>query len=80
MELQELIQKYLAAAGVFGKSIALSELGLSKEEIEEVFSSFDEDYNISRYFHFACAAGANYQINGFAQTHVAIDPGIESAM
>jgi hypothetical protein len=79
MELKELLQKYLAAGG-YGQSVPLSDLGLSREEIEEVFSSFDEDYHISRFFRFACAAGANYQVNGFPQTHVAIDADIESIL
>ena len=79
-ELRELVEKYLAAAGGYGHSVAFSELGLSREEIEEVFGSFDEDYHISRFFHFVCAAGANYQINGFPQTHVAIDAAIQSVL
>jgi hypothetical protein len=80
MDLKEIIQKYLAAAGGYGRSVALTELGLSREEIEDVFGSFDEDYHISRFFHFARAAGANFQINGFPQTHVSIDAGIESLL
>ena len=80
MELKEIIQKYLAAAGAYGRSVPLTDLGLSREEIEDVFGSFDEDYHISRFFHFACAAGANFQINGFPQTHVSIDAGIQSVL
>jgi len=80
MELKELVQKYLAAAGGYDRSVPFSDLGLSREEIEEVFSSFDEDYHISRFFHLACAAGANYQINGFPQTHVSIDADIQSIL
>jgi hypothetical protein len=80
MNLNEIVQNYLASAGRYGKSVPLSSLGLSKEEIEDVFSTFDEDYHISRFFHFACAAGANFQINGFPQTHVAIDSGVQSIL
>jgi hypothetical protein len=80
MELNEIIQKYLAAAGGYGRSVALTELGLSREVIEDVFGSFDEDYHISRFFHFSSAAGANFQINGFPQTHVSIDAGIQSVL
>jgi hypothetical protein len=79
-ELKEIIEKYLANAGGYGVSVPLSALGLSKEEIEDVFSTLDEDYHISRYFHFACAAGANYQINGFPQTHVSIDAEVQSIL
>ena len=80
MGLAEVVEKYLAVAGEYGKSIALSSLGLSKEEIEDVFSTFDEDYHISRFLHFACAAGANYDINGFPQTHVSIDSEVQSIL
>ena len=80
MELKEIIQKYLAAAGCYGRSVPLTELALSREEIEDVFGSLDEDYHISRFFHFACAAGANFQINGFPQTHVSVDAEIESIL
>jgi hypothetical protein len=84
VELQQVVEKYLAMGGGYGKSVALSTLGLSKEEIEDVFSAFDEDYHISRFFHFACAAAANfqinYQINGFPQTHVSIDSEVQSIL
>jgi hypothetical protein len=80
MELKEIIEKYLAAAGAYGKPISLSSLGLSKEGIEDVFSTFDEDYHISRFFHFSRAAGANFQINGFPQTHVSIDSEVQSIL
>ncbi len=80
MNLRQVVEKYLAAAGGYGKTVALGSLGLSKDETERVFSLFDEDYHISRFFHFQCAAGANYQINGFPQTHVSIDAGIQSVL
>lgn len=80
MELDEVVRNYLASAGGYGKSVRLSELGGSREQIENVFSTFDEDYHISRFFHFACAAGVQYQINGFPQTHVSIDPEIQSIL
>jgi hypothetical protein len=88
MGLEEVVRKYLASAGGYGKSVPLSSLGLSKEEIEDVFGAFDEDYHISRFFHFACAAGANsqansqagYQINGFPQTHISIDSEVQSIL
>ncbi len=56
IELADIVEKYLAAAGAYGQQPPLAALGLSKEEIEDVFSAFDEDYHISRFFHFACAA------------------------
>jgi hypothetical protein len=80
MSLRELIQKYLAVAGGFGKSVAISTLGLSRAETEKAFDILDEDYHISRFFHFLNEAGKSYQINGFPQTHVAIDSEIESIL
>jgi hypothetical protein len=80
MTLREVVDKYLAAAGGYGKAAALSSLGISREEIERTFGQFDEDYHISRFIHFQCAAGANYAINGFPQTHVSIDAEIQSVL
>ena len=80
MQLNQLIQKYLAAGGAYGQAVPLDSLGLSAQEIEDVFSTFDEDYHISRYFHFQCASGANYQINGFPQTHVSVDADIQDIL
>lgn len=80
IQLRELVEKYLAVAGEYGRPVEFSQLGLSREVIEEVFGAFDEDYHISRFFHFSCAAGANYQINGFSQTHVSIDADIQSIL
>jgi hypothetical protein len=80
IELNQVVQKYLGAAGSYGRPVELASLGLSVKEVEDVFSTFDEDYQISRYFHFECASGANYQINGFPQTHVSIDAEIQSIL
>ena len=80
MDLRELVQKYIAAAGGYGKQIPLSALGTSREEMQQALSALDEDYHISRFFHFANAAGESFQINGFAQTHVSIDPEIQSIL
>jgi hypothetical protein len=80
IELKEIVERYLAAAGGYGKQVPLTSLGLSKEQIESLFSTFDDDYHISRFLHFACAAGADFQINGFPQTHVAIDEEIQSIL
>jgi hypothetical protein len=80
MTLREIVDRYLAASGGYGKTVSLSALGLSRAEAERAFSVLDEDYNISRFFHFQCAAGANYQINGFAQSHVSIDAEVQSIL
>ncbi len=84
MTLKELVDKYLAAAGGFGKPVPLSALGISREETERVFDVLDEDYHISRFFHFQNAAGAgsgtSFQINGFPQTHISIDSEIREIL
>jgi len=84
MTLKELVEKYLAAAGDFGKAVPLAALGISREETERVFDVLDEDYHISRFFHFQNAAGAgsgiSFQINGFPQSHISIDSEIREIL
>ena len=80
MNLREIVEKYLAVGGGYGKPVALASLGLSRDEIERDFGQLDEDYHISRFFHLQCAAGANYQINGCPQTHVSIDAEVQSVL
>ena len=80
LSLRELVEKYLAAADGYGKSVSISALGLTREETEQVFDILDEDYHISRFFHFSNAAGASYQINGFPQTHISIDAEIQAIL
>ena len=80
MSLRELVEKYLATAGGYGKSVSIAALGLSREETERVFDILDEDYHISRFFQFNNAIGASYQINGFPQTHIAIDSEIQTIL
>jgi hypothetical protein len=80
MSLRELVEKYLAAAGGYGKSLSIAALGLSREQTEQVFDILDEDYHISRFFHFSNAVGASYQINGFPQTHISIDAEIQAIL
>jgi len=80
MSLREIVEKYLAAAGGYGRSVPLTSLGLSREETERVFDVLDEDYHISRFFHFSNAVGASYRINGFPQTHISIDSAIQTIL
>jgi hypothetical protein len=80
MTLREVIDKYLAVTGGYGVPVALSALGYSRQEVERIFSAFDEDYHISRYFHFERTAGADHNISGFPQTHVVIDGEIQSIL
>jgi hypothetical protein len=80
VQLREVIEKYLPAAGGYGHEVAISALGFSREEVEDVFSLFDEDYHIGRFFHFRQGTGESYTIDGFAQTHVTIDAEIQSIL
>jgi hypothetical protein len=80
ISLRELVERYLAAAGGYGKSVLISALGLSREQTEQVFAILDEDYHISRFFHFSNSVGASYQINGFPQTHITIDADIQEIL
>jgi hypothetical protein len=80
MPLRELVDRYLSAAAGFGIPVALSSFALSPAETERLFSSYDEDYHISRFFHFSQDAGTPLFINGFPATHVAIDSEIQSIL
>jgi hypothetical protein len=80
VELKQVVEKYLAAAGGYGHEVPISTLGFSREEVEDVFSAFDEDYHIGRFFHFRLGDGDSYTVDGFPQTHVSIDPGVQSIL
>ena len=84
--LRDVVAKYQELAGGFARPLALAAFGFSPEETERVFGIFDEDYHISRFFRFslqpaaADASNLTYHINGFPQTHVALDAEIESIL
>jgi hypothetical protein len=80
MTLNDTVKKYLQISGGYGRSVALADFGLPREQTEHIFSAFDEDYHISRYFHFTSSAGIPYKLNGFEYTHVLIDAEIESIL
>jgi hypothetical protein len=83
MTLREVVERYRAVAGGFGRPVALSAFGLEREETERLFSIFDEDYHISRFFHFTLDAanpGGAYSINAFPQSHVSLDAEIETIL
>ena len=84
MRLPEVVKRYLAAGGGYGKFVMIESLGIPPEQATRVFDFLDEDYNISRYFHFRdeSASGTHpaYRINGFPQTHISIDPEIQSIL
>lgn len=81
MSLKELTDLYRKLVHAFGDPIQISKFGFTVAEAERLFSSFDEDYHISRFFHFTLEPSAQrHSINGFPATHVAIDPEIESIL
>jgi hypothetical protein len=80
MSLSELVRHYRSQAGEFGRPVALTAFPLSVVEIERLFSSYDEDYHISRFFHFFESEGQKFQINGIPATHVSLDAEIQTIL
>jgi hypothetical protein len=80
MPLPELVRLYRSLTGEFGEPAALSAFGLTKVETERLFSGYDEDYHISRFFQFSEATGEKFSINGVPATHVSLDAEIESIL
>jgi len=80
MNLREVVERYATLATSFGDAVALSEFALAAEETQNLFSSFDEDYHISRFLHFSRSQGKSYVISEEAVTHIAIDPAIYSIL
>ena len=79
-ELRQIVDRYLALAGGFGAPVPLEAFGFGAEETARIFSAFDEDYQVSRFLRFSRSAGAEYSINGFPQTHLALDEGIRALL
>jgi hypothetical protein len=80
MTLRDIVEKYLAMAGGYAFLAPLADFGMERSEAERVFSTFDEDYHISRYLHFSQVSGPAYNINGFDQTHISIDADVQSIL
>ena len=80
MTLRQLVDLYLSLAGQFSQRVSLSSFQLSPAETERLFSSYDEDYHISRFFHFTEAAGEKFSIDGIPATHVSLDSEIETIL
>jgi hypothetical protein len=80
MSLADLVARYRSLAGEFGKPVALAVFELPADETERVFSGYDEDYHISRFFHFSDSGGAQFSISGEPVTHVSLDAEIETIL
>ena len=83
MTLREVVDRYRAVAGGFGRPVALAAFGLGRDETEKLFGAFDEDYHISRFFHFTLDPASQveaWSINSFPQSHVSLDAEIETIL
>jgi len=79
-ELSQIVDRYLALAGQFGRPVPLASFNLGAEEASRLFSALDEDYQISRYLKFSREAGDEFSINGFPQTHITLEESIRSVL
>ncbi len=80
MPLRDLVGLYRSHASSFGEPVPLSAFGLTNAETGRLFSGYDEDYHISRFFQFSEDAGEKFSINGIPATHVSLDAEIESIL
>jgi hypothetical protein len=80
MSLSELVRFYLSQVGSSSDPLPLSAFPLDSTDLVRLFSSLDEDYHISRFFHFSESDGTRYSINGVPATHVSIDAQIEEVL
>ncbi len=80
MSLAELYRVYTTIAAKPGEPVPIAAFKLSVQETEKLFSMFDQDYHISRFFHFSEWDGEKFNIDGESVTHVAIDPEISSIL
>ena len=58
--------------------MALSAFGLGDDETQDLFTAFDDDYHISRFFHFSNGEGTAYVIRGESATHLLMDLAIRA--
>lgn len=87
MDLATLVKKYLELSGGFDRPLHLSCLGLSRPEIENLFSQWDEDYQISRYMLLSREKDESltsipeservFLVNGFECSHVTFNQNIQ---
>jgi hypothetical protein len=80
LTLRELVDRYDHLAHQSGEPVALSAFGLADDETQSLFTAFDDDYHISRFFHFSNAEGKSYMIRGEAATHLFMDLAIRALL
>jgi hypothetical protein len=80
LTLRELVDRYDHLAHQSGEPVALSAFGVGDGETQNLFTAFDDDYHISRFFHFSNAEGKRYVIRGEAATHLFMDMAIRALL
>jgi hypothetical protein len=80
LNLRELVDRYELLALQSGEPVALSAFNLSDEETQSLFTTFDDDYHISRFFYFSNAEGKSYFIRGDSVTHLFVDLAIRALL
>jgi hypothetical protein len=90
MDLPAIVKKYLEIAGGFNRPVHLSQFGFSRDQTEKIISTFDEDYQISRYMllsrerddRLASLPGEKrvYLINGYEVSHISFQPDIQKLL
>jgi hypothetical protein len=85
MTLQQAVEKYLGIAGRFGETMALSQFGLPRAELEALFSAWDEDYHVHRHFELVPASWVSesspaYCINGALYSGIILRDSIREAL
>jgi hypothetical protein len=80
LTLRELVDRYDLLAHQSGEPVALSAFGLADDETQALFTTFDDDYHISRFFHFSDGEGKSYVIRGEPATHLFIDLAIRALL
>jgi hypothetical protein len=80
LTLRELVDRYDLLAHQSGEPVALSAFGLGDDETQSLFTTFDDDYHISRFFHFSNGEGKSYVIRGEPATHLFMDVAIRALL
>jgi hypothetical protein len=90
MDLAAVVKRYLEITGGFDLPLHLSRLGLPRPEVERLFSTWDEDYQISRFMLLSRAGEEElggyppdqrlFSINNYEYTHVSFRSGIQELL
>ncbi|MBI3895691.1 MAG: hypothetical protein HY313_07140 [Acidobacteria bacterium] len=75
MELRAAVERYLEVVKEFHRPMLLSQFGLSKEEVEAMISSWEEDYQVHRHLELISVSATDtskivYQVGGIPYTAI----------